>query len=269
MGKAWKRRLIASVLTAVLWAAGAHAAEEGQPKTFNSQVAFGVYAVTGDRRESVGRTPSEAPLTVPPCDYLLIEPHYPVDMEKVRQEIVAQGIPGLKLSAATDADLEHLKGLAALQELDLAGTQVTDAGLEHLKGLTALQRLNLRHTKVTDAGLAHLGGLTALQVLDLAGTHIIGAGLKHLEGLKGLEDLRLCDTKVTDAGLAGPKGLTALDRLDLSETQVTDAGLADLNGLSQLRFVDLSHTGVTEAGVRGLMKSRPDLKVIGPAGIEP
>ena len=52
--------------------------------------------------------------------------------------------------------MEHLKGLTALQRLNLNGTQLTDAGLEHLKGLTRLQRLALRNTKVTDAGVTRL-----------------------------------------------------------------------------------------------------------------
>ena len=62
-----------------------------------------------------------------------VQPQYPADMEKVRQEVEAQRIPGLGLRDATDADLEHLKGLTALQTLDLQGTRVTDAGVEELK----------------------------------------------------------------------------------------------------------------------------------------
>jgi hypothetical protein len=51
------------------------------------------------------------------------------------------------------AGLEHLKGLAVLEELDVRAKQVTDAGLEHLAGLRALQTLDLRGAKITDAGL--------------------------------------------------------------------------------------------------------------------
>ncbi len=47
----------------------------------------------------------------------------------------------------------HLKNLANLKTLYLAGTQITDTGLVHLKGLTNLQNLFLP-TKVTDAALA-------------------------------------------------------------------------------------------------------------------
>ena len=53
----------------------------------------------------------------------------------------------------TDAGLDHIKGLAVLQDLDLANTKVTDASLEHLKGLTNLKNLDLRGTTVTDVGV--------------------------------------------------------------------------------------------------------------------
>jgi Leucine-rich repeat (LRR) protein len=43
-----------------------------------------------------------------------------------------------------------LKGLTALQSLNLSGTNVADVG--PLKGLTALRSLDLSHTHVTDLG---------------------------------------------------------------------------------------------------------------------
>ena len=55
----------------------------------------------------------------------------------------------------TDAGLAHLKGLANLEELDLARTWVTDAGLTHLKGLN-LRSLGLIRTKVTAKAVRQL-----------------------------------------------------------------------------------------------------------------
>ena len=81
----------------------------------------------------------------------------------------------------TDADLEHLKGLTALQGLGISNTKVTDAGLEHLKGLTALQKLTVSNTKVTDAGLEHLEGLTDLRWLLLDNTQVTDAGVARLQ----------------------------------------------------------------------------------------
>jgi hypothetical protein len=200
--RAWKYWLIASILAAALWAAGWSKAEEnGQPKAFNSGVAFDVCAVVGKEPQLIGSTPSERAVTIPPCRWWYVEPLPPVDMEKVRQEVEAQGIPGLILRDATDADLEHLKGLTGLQVLVLSDTQVTDAGLEHLKGLTGLQYLHLWGMRVTDAGLEHLKALTRLQVLVLSDTQVTDAGLEYLKGLTALRELWLPHTQVTPAGV--------------------------------------------------------------------
>jgi len=181
--RAWKHLVIASTLAAALWAAGSSKAEEkAQPRAFNSAVAFDVYAVIREEHRLVGSTPSERPLTLPPCQWWYVEPLRPVDMEKVRQEGEAHGVPGLKLRDATDADLEHLKGLTALRQLDLGwGTRVTDAGLEHLKGLTGLQYLSLSGTQVTDAGLEDLKALTALRWLGVSGTQVTDTGTEQLK----------------------------------------------------------------------------------------
>jgi hypothetical protein len=145
--------------------------------------------------------------------------------------------------------------------LYLDGTQVTDAGLEHLKGLTALQGLSLDGTQVTDAGLEHLKGLTALQGLYLDGTQVTDAGLEHLKGLTALQWLYLDGTQVTDAGLEHLKGLTALQELWLGDTQVTDAGLEHLQGLRSLEEVDLSNTKVTDEGVKKLQQTLPNCRI--------
>jgi Leucine Rich repeats (2 copies) len=72
------------------------------------------------------------------------------------------------LSETQVANIEPLKGLTALQDLNLWGTQA--ANIEPLKGLTALQKLNLSRTQV--ANIEPLKGLTALQNLNLSGTQV-------------------------------------------------------------------------------------------------
>src|ERR1035438_1557346 len=46
---------------------------------------------------------------------------------------------------------------------NISHTAIGDAGLEHLRGLAKLQMLELKGTKVTDAGMAHLATLARLQ----------------------------------------------------------------------------------------------------------
>jgi len=260
---AWKCGLVASILAGALWAAGSSKAEEkASPTSFNSHMAFDVYTLVGEGRHFVGSTPSERPLTIPAGKWWYVEPRHTVDMEKVRQEVEAQRIPGLRLGDATDADLEHLKGLKELHLLYLIGGKVTDAGLEHLKGLTGLQRLDLLWTKTTDAGLEHLRALTKLQYLNLYATQVTDAGLEQVEVLTASQNLELGRTHVTDAGLGKLQGLTGLKKLSLYGTQVTDAGLEHLKGLTALQELNLVGTRVTDAGVARLKKSLPNVVVV-------
>jgi Leucine-rich repeat (LRR) protein len=78
--------------------------------------------------------------------------------------------------------IEPLKGLTALQTLNLSGTQV--ANIEPLKGLTALQNLYLLGTQV--ANIEPLKGLTKLQNLDLSQTQVA-----NIDPLKGLTKLKI------------------------------------------------------------------------------
>jgi DNA-binding transcriptional regulator YiaG len=167
----------------------------------------------------------------------------------------------LGATPVTDAGLGHLKALAQLHSLVLTWTQVTDAGLEHLKGLTQLHSLILTWTKVTDAGLRHLKRMLALQSLDLTQTQVTDAGLVHLEDLTQLQTLILEGTKVTDAGMAHLKGLTRLKSLDLRETKVTDAGMAHLKGWTRLKSLDLRETKVTDAAIKRLRKVLPGCRI--------
>ena len=57
---------------------------------------------------------------------------------------------------ATDAAIETLLKLPALESVNLYGTKVTDAGATKLAGLTNLKRLYLWQTAVTPAAIAAL-----------------------------------------------------------------------------------------------------------------
>jgi hypothetical protein len=73
--RAWHYWVTALFLAAALWAGGsARAEEKAKPRTFNSAVAFDVYAVVGEEDQLIGSTPSERPLTIPPCQWWYVEP---------------------------------------------------------------------------------------------------------------------------------------------------------------------------------------------------
>ncbi len=102
----------------------------------------------------------------------------------------------------TDADLVHLVGLRAVEELSLHQTRITGAGLVHLAKLTTLKRVFFSDTAVDDRGVSHLKKLKNLKVIGLSGTRITDRGLEDLERLKKLSSLFVLETKVTAAGVA-------------------------------------------------------------------
>jgi hypothetical protein len=87
----------------------------------------------------------------------------------------------LSLDSTNNGDLQHLKDLTQLEDLDLDGTSVTDEGLRQLAALTQLKKLGLSSCEVTDAGLEHLKGLKKLRVLNLWDTKITEEGARRLQ----------------------------------------------------------------------------------------
>jgi tetratricopeptide (TPR) repeat protein len=112
--------------------------------------------------------------------------------------------------------------------LDASGTSIDDADLESLKSLPQLRNLNLRGTGVTDAGLAALRFVPELEFLGLSQTAVTDVGLAQLTSLQRLRYLTLADTAISDAGVWHLVGLQKLAGLNLKGTQITRNGLMEL-----------------------------------------
>lgn len=67
-----------------------------------------------------------------------------------------------------------------LRQVGLSGTSLTDAGLDGLTGIAALESLHLAETKITDSGLVKLAGCKNLRYLDVGGTRVTAAGIATL-----------------------------------------------------------------------------------------
>lgn len=153
-----------------------------------------------------------------------------------------------------------LTKLEALEELDLAYTEIRDLGA--LRSLRGLRTLYLEGTPIRDGELVHLGGLSSLVELRLGATRI--TRLDALVSLSALEELRLEDTAVVD--IAPLAKLPRLRVLFAGRTQITDvsplATIKTLQALSlnntrvgdvkalqdcrELAFVDLSYTAISD-----------------------
>jgi hypothetical protein len=161
----------------------------------------------------------------------------------------------------TDAGVESLRRLTALQDLQLAATQVGDKGTTHLRGLVNLTNLDLSGTLITDAGLQNLTDLVHLTSLDLNHTKVTGSGMQSLANLTELKSLNLTKTRVDDAGLKHIARLPHLQMMDLRETKITDEGVEPLAGMPALRLLDLTLTKVTPEAADRIQQARPQCYV--------
>ncbi len=160
----------------------------------------------------------------------------------------------LRDSGFTDAEMVHLSGMKNLRRLGLGGTVISDQGLKELRGLSALERLDLRASRACDTGDA--ANYLNLKTLQRAGLRprITDAGLRELTALKQLRWLDLTDTQITDAGLAVLNELTNLEELSLANTSISTLGVKELLGFKHLRHLDLWQTQVDDAGLLELIK---------------
>ena len=168
-------------------------------------------------------------------------------------------------TGVSDIGLLRLKGLAALQELDLSGNPITDPGLEVLAPFKTLTKLNLAGTHVTGDGLAQLLGCKKLADLDLSRCPVTDEKLDVVKGFVSLVALRLNGTSVSDAGLQALKPLVSLNELYLADTRVTGSGLNNLkrkdnlDPKKQLLVLDLSLTPIKDSNME-LISNFPALR---------
>ncbi len=77
----------------------------------------------------------------------------------------------------------HIQGMSKLKTLVLSAAKITSAGLEYLKGMDALEWLNLRDTQIVDTDFIPLGNLTKLRGLGLSPEQTTVNGMSALKRL--------------------------------------------------------------------------------------
>jgi hypothetical protein len=68
----------------------------------------------------------------------------------------------------SDDDVELLKCLPSITQLNLLGSGITDEGLKEIASLPNLAWLDVSHTAVTEFGLLHLGDSESLRYLTIS-----------------------------------------------------------------------------------------------------
>lgn len=131
----------------------------------------------------------------------------------------------LELTGVGDAEVNALRGLSRLRDLQLPAGLVEGDGIENFP---LLSELRLQDSEADDTGMACLAALPRLQFLNISSSHISGEALKHLSGAKWLEYLYASYTAIRDEHLPALHSLKHLLTIDLSGTQVTKKGLMRL-----------------------------------------
>jgi formylglycine-generating enzyme required for sulfatase activity len=123
----------------------------------------------------------------------------------------------------TNDDPLHLDRLPHLATLILRNTGITDAGLEALGDLPALQQIYLGSLKVTPGGLRTLLRYQGLTTLGMSS--VDRAQLEVIALISNLSELRVSGSPIGDADLPVLATLEHLTSLNVEQTQVTQAGV--------------------------------------------
>ena len=167
-----------------------------------------------------------------------------------------------------DRQLQALKAGKG-NSVHLYETRGTDELLRQVEGMAEVEELNLALTDVSDAGIASVATLPRLRKLVVYGGNrgVTDQGLAELKGKTSLESLELVNTRVTDEGLRVLQDLPNLRSLTLHYepwrgTRLTDAGLVHLRNLPKLGSVTLRGRWASAGAVAELRAALPGCRVI-------
>ena len=115
----------------------------------------------------------------------------------------------------TEKGVADLARLPRLRVVFLTSTELSDAAIDHLAGLPALEELTVEGSHFTDQSLQSLAQAKRLRTLELSSETptITDAGLRHLEGLPNLERVSL--SHATISPIARERLLKAIPGLTL------------------------------------------------------
>ena len=156
--------------------------------------------------------------------------------------------PDVPSRALEDADMQFLRNLTQLRELDLGTTNLSDNGVTAFAHLADLETLDLSLTPVGDAGVAAIcANHPRLKVLLLA----------NVGGWHEGEYPRL-----TDASIGAITHLAELEVLDVSGSQISAEALGLLAQMGSLRELSVDECmDLTYGHLRELKARRPKLLV--------
>lgn len=138
-----------------------------------------------------------------------------------------------------DPDLQLLKGLPSLVDIDLKKSSITNDGLAILQSFPNLKALGLQRCNLlTNDGLKHLEHVPNLERLYILYTLISNDGMEHIARLKKLKLLDLRGAKVGNEGIAKLEGHPTLVDLKLRAESIDNDALPAIASIKQLRSLE-------------------------------
>ncbi|WP_053104177.1 leucine-rich repeat domain-containing protein [Bacillus sp. FJAT-27231] len=167
------------------------------------------------------------------------------DLELVRNQISninalknLKNLSELDLAVNNITDISALEGLTNLTELDLLNNQISD--IRALKNLTNLTTLDLSVNQISD--ISALGNMIDLTNLDITNNEI--SNINVLGRLPNLDILYLSANQISD--ITELRNLTNLTELDLFNNQVSDVSpLMSLTNLTRLTLLQNQITDIS------------------------
>ena len=179
-------------------------------------------------------------------------------------DVSAQGIDGLKLSAISLSDredgmcdmaLSYAKHFQGLKELNVDRSEATDAGLSKLKDIKSLTAVTAFLSSVAGASFKELSELPLLKTLDVPKCSIEQTALRYLPEFPKLEVLNMASTGLDETGAKYLGRCSNLRYLSVrGNAHFNDNGLKYLHTLKKLDCLDCRETAVTASGVVAFLR---------------
>lgn len=173
-------------------------------------------------------------------------------LKKLLGEEYFEGISDVEWNCETilNPDLTVLKGLDALETLELTGIKCPPSNLESLRSHPRLKHLYLRRINFSDNTLLPLGNNPILTDLYLENCQL--KDKSFIENNNNLAELYLLDCQINDKTLESIGNMRGLTNLDFLNNTLNDSGLQHISKLTQLKELSFVGTSFNGDGLANL-----------------
>jgi Leucine-rich repeat (LRR) protein len=183
-----------------------------------------------------------------------------VSAEQALKAIKAfSGVEELRLSDVPVTDLNFLKEMPNLKELDISGdSEFAPIDISAISGNQKLEEVEFSSCKILD--LAPISTCANLKKFTSYSSKILSNTISPLKDLANLEELSLYGTQVDDFAHLAP--LAKLKKINVYATKPIEGGKLDYDHLSAIKSLEEIKAGLTDMTSVAFLKDLPKIKSI-------